>query len=115
MITNPACCWWGCSLPHIATSDLDVAIVGQLEATNLSLGDEFEPGPVKMVGFETAFRRGGLRKQDLENAPGNSHHTLIFAHLDAELDDEPLGIPSGVRRKAEKHGPPGAFCQCSSG
>ena len=62
-----------------------------------------------MVGFETAFRRGGLRKQDLENAPGNAHHTLIFSHPDAELDDEAIGIPPGVRRKAEKHRPAAMF------
>ena len=91
----------GCSLPHIATSDLDVAIVGQLPPSNLPLCDEFEPGAVKVVGFEASFGRRGLWKQDLENAPGNAHHTLIFAHLDAELDDEPLGIPlaSGGKRK----------------
>ena len=46
---------------------------------NLSLCDEFEPGPVKMVGFKAAFRRGAIGKQDLENATGNAHHTLIFA------------------------------------
>jgi hypothetical protein len=110
MITNLACCWWGCSLPQIATSDLDVAIVGQLPPSNLPLCDEFEAGPVKMVGFEASFGRRGLWKQDLENASGNAHHTLIFAHPDAELHDGALGIPSGVRRKSEKHGRPGLFC-----
>jgi len=81
--------------------DLDVAIVGQLPPSDLPLCDEFEPGAVKVVGFEASFGRRGLWKQDLENAPGNAHHTLIFAHLDAELDDEPLGIPlaSGGKRK----------------
>ena len=99
MITNPACCWWGCSLPQIATSDLDVAIVGQLPASNLPFCDEFEPGPVKVVGFEAAFRRRGLLKQDFENAPGNAHHTLVLADSNAELDDGTLGIPTGIRRK----------------
>jgi hypothetical protein len=51
----------------------------QLSPPNLMLGDEFEPGPVKVVGFETAFRRQGFSKQDLKNAPGNAHHTLVFA------------------------------------
>jgi hypothetical protein len=27
----------------------------------------------------------------LENAPVNAHHTLIFAHPDAELDDGAIG------------------------
>ena len=95
----------GLPLPHIATSDLDVAIVGQLPPSNLPLCDEFEAGPVKVVGFEASFGRGGLRKQDLEYASRNAHDSLILAHTDAELDDGALGIPSGVRRKAEKHGP----------
>src|SRR3984893_13304343 len=60
-------------------SELDITIVSHLPAANLPLGDEFEPGPVKMVRFEAAFRRGSLRKQDLEHAPGNAHHSLIFA------------------------------------
>ena len=95
---------------HIATSDLDVAIVGQLPPSNLPPGNEFEPDSMKVVSIEAAFGRGGLREQDLENAPGNAHHTLIFANADAELDDEAIGIPLGVRRKAEKHGPLGVFC-----
>ena len=67
------------SFPQIATGDLDIAVVGQLPAANLSLGDEFEPGPVEVIGFEAAFRRWGLGEQNLENAPGNAHHTFIFA------------------------------------
>jgi hypothetical protein len=46
--------------PQIATGDLDIPIVGQLPAANLSFGDQFEPRPFKMVGFEAAFRRWGL-------------------------------------------------------
>ena len=57
-------CPVGClPFPQIAPGDFDIAVVGQMVATNLPLGDEFDPGPVKMVGFEAAFRRGGLRKQ----------------------------------------------------
>jgi hypothetical protein len=48
------------ALPQISAGDLDVAVVSQLAATKLSLGDEFEPRSVKMVGFEAAFRREGL-------------------------------------------------------
>jgi hypothetical protein len=58
-------------LSQIATSDLDLAVRGQLATANLPLGDEFEPSPVKVVGIEAAFRRWGLREKDLENAPGN--------------------------------------------
>jgi hypothetical protein len=56
-------------LPQIATGDLDISIVGQLPAANLPFGDEFEPSPVQMVGFEAAFGREGFQQQDLEDAP----------------------------------------------
>ena len=57
---------------------------------------------MKLIGFEAAFRRRCLGEQDLEHAPGNAPHALIFAHTNSELDDGALGIPSGVRRKAVK-------------
>jgi hypothetical protein len=41
-------------LAQIAPGDLDIAIVSQLAAANLPLCDEFEPGPMKMIGFEAA-------------------------------------------------------------
>ena len=41
------------------SGDLDIAVIGQLLTADFALGDEFEPGPVKMVGFEAPFRRGG--------------------------------------------------------
>src|SRR5215472_9940329 len=108
-MTNPGVLLVGPLAPAYRDRDLDVAIVRQLPPSNLPLCDEFEAGPVKMVGFEASFGRRGLWKQDLENAPGNAHHTLILSHPDAELDDGALGIPSGVRRKSEKHGRPGLF------
>jgi hypothetical protein len=47
--------------PQIATGDFDIAVVGQLPPPNLSIGNEFEPGPMKMVGFEAAFGREGFQ------------------------------------------------------
>jgi hypothetical protein len=88
--------------PEIATGNLDIAINGQLPPPKFALGDEFEPGSVEMVGFEAPFRRGGLWEQDLEHAPGNANDAFIFAHADAELDGVPVGVPSGVGRKAEE-------------
>jgi hypothetical protein len=70
------------------------------------LGDEFEAGPVKMVCFEAALRRRGLAKQDLEDVPGNAHHTLIVADTDAEFDNGALRVPMCVRWETEKHAPP---------
>ena len=43
---------------QIAPGDLYIAVVGQLPPPKVPLGDEFEPGPVKMVGFHTSFRYG---------------------------------------------------------
>jgi hypothetical protein len=48
---------------QIAAGNLDIAVVGQLAATELPLGDQFESGSVKVVGFEAAFRRRGLGKR----------------------------------------------------
>jgi len=48
---------------------------------------------VKTVGFEAAFRRRGLRKQDLKDALGNPHHTLIFA-------DTPTPIPNSTTERS---------------
>ena len=92
--------------PQIATGDFDIAVVGQLPAANLPLGNEFEPGPVKMVGFEAALRREGFWNQDLEHAPGDAYYALLFANPDAELDDRVLRIPSGVGRETKEHEPP---------
>src|SRR5215469_3582147 len=60
-----------------------------------------------MVGFEALLRRRGIGKQDLEDTSRNAHHTLVFANTYSEFDNGALGIPSGVRWKAEKHGSPG--------
>jgi hypothetical protein len=98
------------SFPQITARDLDIAVVGQLPPPNLPFGEEFEPGPVKVVDFEAAFGCGSLTKQDLEHTPGNASDALIVAHPDAELDGVPVGVPPGVRRKAEEHEPPGTFC-----
>src|SRR5947209_20438245 len=92
-------------VPQIATADLDIAVVGQLPSTNLPFGDQFEPRPVKVVGFEAAFRCRSLWKQDLEYTARNPHHAFVFAYTDAELDYGAVGIPTSVRGKTEKHAP----------
>jgi hypothetical protein len=79
----------GLASPQIASSDLDIAVVGQLAATNLPLGDEFQPGSVVMVGFEAAFGRRGLWKQDLKHAPRQANDT--GSRLDIKLDDGNFG------------------------
>src|SRR5205823_8966045 len=49
---------WDRPFPQIATGDLDIAVVGQLPPPNLSLGDQFEPGPVKVIGRSEERRVG---------------------------------------------------------
>jgi hypothetical protein len=73
----------GFAVTEIAAGDLDMAIVRKLAATKFPLGDQFEPGPMKVVGFEAAFRRGGVWQQDLEHAPRYSNDAFIIADADA--------------------------------
>ncbi len=74
----------GFAFTEIAADDLDIAIVRKLAATKFPLGDKFEPSPMKVVGFEAAFRRGGLWQQDLEHASGHANDAFIIADADAE-------------------------------
>jgi hypothetical protein len=83
VITDRRCCRRGLPLPQIASSDLDIAVVRKVAAANLPLGDEFEPGPVQMVGFEAAFRSGGLSEQDLEHAPRHANDPFLLADADS--------------------------------
>jgi hypothetical protein len=41
---------WALTGAQIAAGDLDVAVVGQLPATNLPLGDQFEAGSMQVIG-----------------------------------------------------------------
>jgi hypothetical protein len=89
--------------PQVTTGDLDITVVGQLAATKLPLGDEFEPGPVKVVGFQTPLGCWGLIEQGLEHAPGDTHCAFILADADAELDGQSFGVPPGIGRKTKEH------------
>lgn len=64
-------------LPQIATCDLDIAVVSQLPPPQFALGDQFDRGPVQVVGFEAARECGPLWKQDLEHAPGHANDPVI--------------------------------------
>jgi hypothetical protein len=93
----------GFAFTEITAGNLDIAIVRKLAATKFPLGDQFEPSPMKVVGFEAAFRRGGLWKEGLEHAPRHANDAFIVAHPDAEFDGRALRVPPGVGRKAEEH------------
>jgi hypothetical protein len=77
----------GFPFAQVATGNLDIAVIGQLPTTDFPFGDEFKPGPVKVVRFKAPLRRRAIRKQNLENAPRNAYHTVIFADAYAEFDD----------------------------
>ena len=96
-------CCSGFAFTEIAAGDLDIAIVGQLLPADLPLGDEFEPGPMKVIGFEAAFRSWAFREQLLKDEPGYANDALIIADADAEFDSGALGIPARVQGKTKEH------------
>ena len=96
----------GCTLGReprpveISAGDLDVAVLGQLSAANLAFRDEFEPGPINVIGFDAALRRRAVPKQVLEHAPRDGHGAVILADADAELDGGPFGAQARRQREA---------------
>jgi hypothetical protein len=91
------------TLAQIAPGDLDIRIIGQLPATNLSLRDQFKPDPVPVLGFDAALRRRGIPKQVLEHAPANTRDAFIVADTNTELDGGPFGVPAPVWEKPKEH------------
>src|SRR5262249_32208896 len=82
--------------------NLDIAIVGQLAATDFPLGDQFEACAVQMVRFEAALRSRCVGQQGLKHATANTHDALIFADADSGLDGRVIGVPASIRWKAEE-------------
>jgi hypothetical protein len=60
-------------LPQIMTGDLDIAVVGQLPPPQFAFGDQFERGPVQVVGFQEARDCGLSGRQDLEHTPEHAN------------------------------------------
>jgi len=46
--------------PQIAPGDLDVAVLGQLPATQLPIDDKLEPGPLEVERLQAPLGRRGL-------------------------------------------------------
>jgi hypothetical protein len=92
----------GFAFRQIAPGDLDIPVIGQLPVPHLPLGDQFEPGPMKMIGFEAPFGRRSLCQQVLEDAAVDAHDASVFADLDAEFDGHPIRTPPGILGKCEK-------------
>jgi hypothetical protein len=90
-------------LPEIAPGDLDVAIVGQLPAADLSLGDKLEPSSLQMVRLQAPLRRRALVEEALENPPWHPDDGIVLADTDAEFDRVQRYIPSRVFGEHEKH------------
>jgi hypothetical protein len=69
----------GFAFTEIAAGDLDIAIVRKLAATKFPLGDQFEPGPMKVVGFEAAFRREGTTERSgFHRASGGKRKNMRY-------------------------------------
>ena len=84
------------ALPQIATGDLDIAVVSQLPPPKFPLSDKFEPGAVKMVGFQAAFRRWAFPRVGAGRRAGARERRLHIRLRDAEFDGRPVGVPPGV-------------------
>jgi len=88
----------GCTLGReprpveISAGDLDVAVLGQLSAANLAFRDEFEPGPINVIGFDAALRRRAVPKQVLEHAPRDGHGAVILADADVDSTADRSGF-----------------------
>jgi hypothetical protein len=96
--------WPRFAFSEIPPANFDIAIVGQLPAAQLAFGYQFEPGPLKMVGFEAPLGCRALREQALKDPPADPHNASIFADLHAEFDGHSIGVPPGILGKCEKHG-----------
>ena len=75
------------SSSKVAPADLDVAILGQLPAAHLPLGNHFEWGAIQVIGFKAALGRGALVEERLEHATGHANDALVLADTYAELND----------------------------
>jgi hypothetical protein len=101
--------WPRFAFSEISAGDFDIAIVGQLPATHLAFGYQFE-----IVGFEAPLGCRALREHALKDPPADAHNASIFADLNAEFDGHSIGVPPGILGKCEKHGgPPLAIGPCS--
>jgi hypothetical protein len=98
-------------MPKIAPGDLDVAIVGQLPAAHLPLGNQFEPRSMDIVGFQAPVGCRPLVREPLESAPRHANNALVLPDADSELDRGCIGVAPGVRRKPENMlDPPNQGC-----
>jgi hypothetical protein len=47
------------ALAQVAAADLDIAVVSQLPATQLPLGDQLKPGPLQVIRLKAFIGRHG--------------------------------------------------------
>jgi hypothetical protein len=51
----------------IAPAYLDVALLGQLPAAHLPFGNQFEPRPIEVIGFQAVFGARALVEESLKH------------------------------------------------
>jgi hypothetical protein len=108
--------WPRFEFTEISAGDLDIGIIGQLPAAQFAFGDKFEPGALKMVGFEAPLRRRGLREQALKDPSTDAYNAPLLADLNPEFDGHSVWVPPSILGECEEHGEPPleqTFVQCS--
>ena len=96
------------SLAQIAARDLDIAVIGQLAATELSLDDHLEARPLQMKRFQAALGRRAPNQQMLEDTPADPRGALVGPQGHAELDAIAVGFPPRIFGDSKK-------CMAASG
>ena len=68
-------------MTKIAPGDLDVAILGQLPAAHLLLGNQFEPRPMEVIGFQAAFGARALVEESLKHTARYPDDASVMAYI----------------------------------
>jgi hypothetical protein len=84
-------------LAQITSGDLDVAVLGQLPATQLTLRDHLEPCALKVECLDAPLGRRTLIEEPLEDPTSDPDTALIGTEDDAEFDGVAL-MPRPARR-----------------
>jgi len=84
------------ALPQIAAGEIDVAVIGQLAPSQLSLDDKLELVPLDVEGLQTPLVRRRLIEELLEDAPAYAHQPFVFADDHGKLDGLAVRIPPSI-------------------
>jgi hypothetical protein len=88
-------------LPEISTTDLHIAIIGQMATPYLAFGNTLKTGPLQVVRIHAFLGRHSPINKAAEELARHANDALVFTDPDAELDHAPHSVPaaSGGKRK----------------